>query len=170
MPRGAADRGAARQGGARVQELQVVSIRHRTGGVGTGCGVAVRFGVDGTTRPRWSSASRAATLSSYLGHFKLANSWRLWRSIWREFPFLGEYFGFDAAAWKLVRHFADAPRFSTVRDQYAWFCRRYPGHAVLMQVGGFVEFYGEAGRAAGERLGLRPMRVNRRPLTEALGD
>ena len=31
-----------------------------------------------------------------------------------------------------------------------------------MQIGGFAEFYGDAGRAAGERLGLRPMRANRR--------
>jgi retron-type reverse transcriptase len=104
----------------------------------------------------------AATISSYLGHFKLAKSFRLWVSLWRQFPFLAEYFAFDAAAWKLVRRYAEEPQVSTVRDQYAWYCRRYPDHIVLMQVGGFVEFYGNAGRTAGNLLSLRLMRANRR--------
>ncbi len=36
-----------------------------------------------------------ATLSSYLGHFKLANTRNLWRGIWRKYPFLPVYFGWD---------------------------------------------------------------------------
>ncbi|MEN8133096.1 MAG: reverse transcriptase/maturase family protein [Pseudomonadota bacterium] len=45
----------------------------------------------------------AAVLSSYLGHFKLASTWNLWRSIWRQFEFLSRYFAFDAQRRILIR-------------------------------------------------------------------
>lgn len=57
----------------------------------------------------------ATTLSSYLGHLKLANSWRLWQALWQRFDFLGEYFDFDAERWRLVRKYPVPAGLNTVR-------------------------------------------------------
>ena len=77
----------------------------------------------------------AATLSSYLGHCKLAASYRLVRSLWRRYPFLSEYFAFDSRRWRLIRRYDLPATFSSVRRQYVYFRRRFPGDVILFQVG-----------------------------------
>jgi hypothetical protein len=79
----------------------------------------------------------AATLSSYLGHFKLADSWRLWQALWRRFAFLGQYFDFDAEQWRLVRKHPVPAGLNTVRRQYRYFRWRFPADALLFRVGRF---------------------------------
>lgn len=100
----------------------------------------------------------SATLSSYLGHFKLAQSWNLWQGIWRRFAFLQVYFDFDAENWRLVRKYPAPKGARQVRKQYRYYCWRFPEDALFMQVGKFVEFYDIGESKAICTLGLAPMR------------
>jgi RNA-directed DNA polymerase len=104
----------------------------------------------------------AATLSSYLGHLKLANGWNLWRSLWRRFEYLSHYFGFDTAHWRLVRKYPAPTNLNTVRRQYRYYRWRFPNDVLLFRVGRFYEFY-DIGLSPGAAfLGLKRMRWNRR--------
>jgi DNA mismatch repair ATPase MutS len=49
-----------------------------------------------------------------------------------------------------------------VRDQYRSFRRAFPGDALFMQVGRYIEFYQPDERALAASLGLNPMQPNRR--------
>ncbi|MFP4075136.1 MAG: hypothetical protein ACLFNA_03305 [Halochromatium sp.] len=51
---------------------------------------------------------------------------------------------------------------ASVRAQYTWFRRVYPGDALFFQVGRFNEFFAPADDALAQWLGLRPLRANRR--------
>jgi hypothetical protein len=104
----------------------------------------------------------AATLASYLGHLRWAASWRLWQGLWARFAWLGQYFVFDAAGWRLERRYAVPDGFRRVRDQYAWFRRRFPRDTLLFQVGRFCEFYSAGDAVVAEALGLRPLAANPR--------
>ena len=104
----------------------------------------------------------AATLSSYLGHFKLADSWNLWQAIWQRYAFLSRYFDFDADNWRLVRKYTVPKGLMRVRQQYRYFRWRFPDDAVLFQVGKYVEFYAVGENQIVNQLGLEPMRPNQR--------
>jgi len=103
----------------------------------------------------------AAVVSSYLGHFKMANSWNLWQALWMKFSFLAQYFEFDAATWRLVRKYP-VPYMRQVRRQYRYFRWRYPQDVVLMRVGKFIEFYDVIEPSWMTHLGLQKMGWNRR--------
>ena len=120
---------------------------------------------NGVRRYRFDAAlldQLAATLSSYLGHFKLAQSWTLWASIRECFGFLSRYFDFDAENWRLVRKYAVPKGLSRVRNQYRHFRWRFPDDALLFQVGRFVEFYDIGTCPVADLLELKPLRPNRR--------
>ena len=104
----------------------------------------------------------SATVSSYLGHFKLANSWHLWRSLWSRYSFLAQYFDFDAEQWKLVRKYPVPAGFRVACQQYRYFRWRFPEDVLFFRVGRFFEFYdiGETPQLA--CLGLKKMGWNRR--------
>jgi hypothetical protein len=104
----------------------------------------------------------SATVSSYLGHFKLANSWHLWQSLWARYSFLAQYFGFDAQQWKLVRKYTVPSGLAVVCQQYRYFRWRFPEDVLFFRVGRFFEFYdiGESPQLA--CLGLKKMGWNRR--------
>ncbi len=104
----------------------------------------------------------AATLSSYLGHFKRASTWNLWRSVWRQFDFVSRYFAFDAQNWKLIRRYPAPKVFRRVREQYRYFRRRFPGAVLFFQVGRFMECYDIDVPDWVQWLGLRRMKRNRR--------
>lgn len=82
-----------------------------------------------------------ATLSSYLGHFKMANSYKLWRGIWNKFGFLGQYFDYDDKHRKLKRKYLVPKQFRTVRQQYYYFRWLFPSNVLFFQVGRYFEFY-----------------------------
>ncbi len=82
-----------------------------------------------------------AVLSSYLGHFKKANTFRLWDSIWTR-GFLQQYFVFDESRRKLIRQYLVPKQLSNVRQQYSFFRWRFPDDVLFFQVGRFFEFYG----------------------------
>ncbi len=120
---------------------------------------------NGMRRYRFDAAALdqlAATLSSYRGHVRLANSWNLWTMIWRRFDFLHRYFDFDAERGRLVRKYAAPNEVCQVRKQYRYFRWRFPDDALLFQVGRFVEFYDIGACPVADILGLKPMRPNRR--------
>ena len=104
----------------------------------------------------------SATLSSYLGHFKLANSWNLWQSIWRRYDFLAQYFEFDAKNWRLVRKYTAPQGLRQVKKQYRHFRWRFPDDALFFRVGRFVEFYDVGVSPVASQLGLDAIRKNRR--------
>jgi len=60
-----------------------------------------------------------ATLSSYLGHFRHANTFQLWQSLWRDHAWLAVYFDWDAARQRLVPRYAMPKGLTNVRQQYA---------------------------------------------------
>ena len=82
-----------------------------------------------------------ATLASYIGHFRHADSHRLIASLWRRYGWLGEWFvlrreGRLLALWE--------PRgVASLHGQWRWFRKRYPGAMTLMQVGNCVELHGD---------------------------
>jgi RNA-directed DNA polymerase len=102
-----------------------------------------------------------ATLASYLGHVKMANSHKLWQSLWERFRFLREYFDYDERQRKLVRKYRVPQGLRTVRRQYDWFRWRFPKDVVFFQVGRFFEFY-PGDDELPELLGLAAMKENRR--------
>lgn len=104
----------------------------------------------------------AATVSSYLGHFKLANCWHLWQSLWMRFSFLSQYFDFDEKLWKLERKYPVPAGLRQVRQQYRYFRWRFPKDVLFFRVGRFFEFY-DIGEPEGlASLGLKRMGWNRR--------
>ncbi|MEA3643409.1 MAG: RNA-directed DNA polymerase, partial [Lamprobacter sp.] len=82
-----------------------------------------------------------ATLASYLGHFRRANAFNLWQSIWRGQEWLQVYFLWDEAQQKLIPRYALPKGLTSARRQYAWVRHAYPGDAVLFEVGAYFELY-----------------------------
>lgn len=107
----------------------------------------------------------AATLASYLGHFKSAQCWDLWQALWNEFDFLARYFDFDATRWKLVRKYVVPPGLRRTRAQYYYFRWRFPDCALFFPVGRYIECYDAAAPPWVEHLGLKRLRRNRRRAT-----
>ena len=103
-----------------------------------------------------------ATLSSYLGHFKQANTWNLWQSLWAKHAFLAQYFEFDPEQWKLVRSYLVPPGLRQVRQQYRYFRWRFPRDTLFFRVGRFFECYDIGNSMQLACLGLQKMRWNQR--------
>lgn len=104
----------------------------------------------------------AAVLASYLGHFRLASTWRLWQALWCRHAFLSQYFSMDPGSGRLVRTFVVPGNLASAKRQYRHFRWRFPKDVLFFQVGRFIEFY-DAGRPEWlPLLELQPMRCNRR--------
>jgi hypothetical protein len=104
----------------------------------------------------------AAMLSSYLGHFRHADAWRLWQAIWRRYTFLSGYFEFDAEHRKLVRKYFMPKGLRRVKRQYRYLRWRFPDDVLFFRVGRFMECY-DVGEPDWVRwLGLKRMSWNRR--------
>ena len=104
----------------------------------------------------------AACLASYLGHFQRADTYRLRVALWRRYPYLSQYFGFNAATSALVRAYRTPRGLSSARQQYRPFQTLFPGDALFFLVGRFIEFYRPGDAALAARLGLAPIAPNRR--------
>jgi len=85
------------------------------------------------------------TLSSYLGHFKHANTRRLVRGLFQKYHCLQAVFRIEyhGADYKLVQLTTPRTVPQSLQEQYYWFARRYPDRCLLFQVGRFYELYGE---------------------------
>jgi hypothetical protein len=86
---------------------------------------------EGSLATRYSHEPEAvarleATVASYLGHFRRANTSRLCRHLWARHAFLGEYLSLDASARAARRRHDPRRDFRRVGQQYAHFCREFP--------------------------------------------
>jgi len=104
----------------------------------------------------------SATLSSYLGHFKMANTYSLCRSLWERNPFLSQYFSFDPETLKLDRKYKSPKGFRRTRQQYLYYRWRFPGDVLLFNVGRFFELYHKEDKEVARMLDLSEMRKNQR--------
>ena len=68
-----------------------------------------------------------ATVNSYLGHFQHAQTRRLVRKLWQEFPFLRHFFSLSASSHKLVRRDQPLRRKRVLKAQVQWLQRRFDG-------------------------------------------
>jgi RNA-directed DNA polymerase len=103
-----------------------------------------------------------AVLAFYLGHFKRANAFKLWQTLWRQHAWLAVYFAWDGASHRLDPRWRMPKALSNVRAPYAWVRGRFPGDALLFQVGAYYELYDRRDAPTARLLGLRPLRENRR--------
>ena len=104
----------------------------------------------------------AALLSSYLGHFKMANTYNLCKSVWEKHGYLGQYFDFDPEACRLTRKYKYPAGIRRTCQQYFYYRWRFTGDVLLFQVGRFFEFYSEHDKEIACNIGLARIRKNRR--------
>jgi RNA-directed DNA polymerase len=103
-----------------------------------------------------------ATISSYLGHFRMANTYSLCCSLWARDSFLKQYYEFDPEKQKLARKYKYPKGFRKARQQYCHYRWMFPGDVLLFQVGRFFEFYHEADWKTAQILSLTEMKENKR--------
>ena len=103
-----------------------------------------------------------ATLASYLGHLKHADSFDLRCAIWREFWFLNKYFRLDDSGLSLTLRYTVSASFTCTRWQYNGLRQQFKNDVLLFQVGCYYEFYHPADDALALSLGLKPLAKNRR--------
>lgn len=88
------------------------------------------------------------SFSSYLAHFKYANSYKAKQSIISEFAFLNDYYKY----FNLVL----PHNFSCLENQYEFFRNKLSGkNRLFFQVGCFYKFFGEDAINAGKIFGLK---------------
>ncbi|MEW6218904.1 MAG: RNA-directed DNA polymerase, partial [Thermodesulfobacteriota bacterium] len=104
----------------------------------------------------------AATIASFLGHARHANSRRLVAALWERHAFLGRFFLLTPDLYRLVPRFRPPAGLGRVASQYRFFRWRFPETVVFLQVGAFVEFYSARDEALSSCLGLSPLAANRR--------
>jgi len=80
-------------------------------------------------------------ISSYLGHFKHANTWNLVHHIFKRHAWLAEYFFFVNG--RLLNRFKHKGAFKTLRSQVIFFRYRLPFTVLFFQVGKYYEIYGD---------------------------
>lgn len=110
-----------------------------------------------------------ATISSYLGHFKLANSYKLEQKLWQEFPFLMRYFqrgikdeqSTNNKDSKLDRVYVIPKNFRRVKQQYLYFRWHFPKQVILFQVGCYYQFFHKDDHWLATLLKLKRMKHNK---------
>jgi len=103
-----------------------------------------------------------ATLSSYLGHFKLANTFKLWKKIWNKFRFLRQYFDYDESNNQLLRKYLVPRQLKTVRQQYYYFRWLFPNDVLFFQVGRYCEFYSGLNERLIAEMEIAPIKCSKR--------
>jgi hypothetical protein len=93
-----------------------------------------------------------ATLGSYFGHLKWANSYRLQMSLMKRYGFLRRFFSLKDG--RLTENYRVPGNISSLRLQYRYFKTRFSEDVLLFQVGNHYEFFENDGDVAG-MLGLR---------------
>jgi len=97
-----------------------------------------------------------ATLSSYFGHFKWANSYRLKMSLVERYEFLEKFF--KQKEGKFTAIYRVPAKTPSLRLQYLYFKTRFSRDVLLFQVGGYYQFYRSDGDIADM---LRLKRINK---------
>lgn len=94
-----------------------------------------------------------ATWSSYMAHFKMANAYRLKKSLAERFSWTGDLFYQDKDRLRIVN--SAPPRLHTLKGQYRFFLGKYPKSILFFQVGRFFEFYDKQAEIVQEVLELK---------------
>ncbi len=84
-------------------------------------------------------AKLMATLSSYFGHFKWANSYRLQMDLMKRYAFLKWFFNLENSRFRQV--YKVSRGFTSLKSQFLYFKRKFSGDILLFQVGNYYEFY-----------------------------
>ncbi len=103
-----------------------------------------------------------AIISSYFGHFKHANSYKLVKAVWLRYSFLSRYFELDPANMKIRRKYVVPGALHTVRRQYSYFQKLFAGDILFFQVGCYFEFYHNESKQVAGLFNLCPLNKNRR--------
>ena len=103
-----------------------------------------------------------AALSSYLGHFRMANAYHLCLSLWKRYTFLSRYFDFDPGTQKLVRKYKYPKGIRKTYQQYLYYRWRFKGDIIFFQAGRFFEFFSARDKEIAQYLGLSKMKKNAR--------
>ena len=96
-----------------------------------------------------------ATLASYFGHFKWADSYRLKMSLMKRYGFLKRFFNLKDG--KITKNYRVPGNIPSLRLQYLYFKTRFSEDVLLFQVGSHYEFYEDDGDIA-RMLGLKKIR------------
>ena len=93
-----------------------------------------------------------ATLASYFGHFKWADSYRLRMRLMKRYGFLRRFFSLKDG--RITENYRVPGNIPSLRLQYRYFKTRFSEDVLLFQVGNYYEFYEDDGDVAG-MLGLK---------------
>ena len=80
-----------------------------------------------------------ATLASYMGHFKWADSYRLQMGLMKRYGFLNLFFSLKHG--KIKENYKVPGNIPSLRLQYRFFKTRFPEDVLLFRVGSYYEFY-----------------------------
>jgi hypothetical protein len=86
-----------------------------------------------------------AAINSYLGHFRHAQTRRLVKKIWQEFPFLDRFF--RLSFYKVIRRDQPLRRKLILKQQVHWLHRRFEGYLCLIQIGCYFEAFNSCAEA-----------------------
>ncbi len=95
----------------------------------------------------------AATVNSYLGHFKHAQTRRCLKKLWRNFSFLSKFF--IVSSDKLTRIDKPLQNKITLKQQVRWLERQFASHLCLIEVGCYFEAYDRSAQQLAQALGLK---------------
>ena len=95
-----------------------------------------------------------ASLASYFGHFKWANTFRLKKSLLTRYDFLKYFFTIDG--WKIIPKYKIPTQMLTVKLQYRYFKTLFTDDIIFFKKGKYYEFF-EDDRKTALQLGLKKM-------------
>jgi hypothetical protein len=121
--------------------------------------IAYRFDPD-------ALANVLATVNSYLGHFRRAQTAQLVKKLFAQHAFLNRFF--LRRKHKIVRLDNALRRARLLRHQIRWLLRTFPKHVCLIQIGSYVEAYGHQALVLQQATGLS-LNQNWRGFPQACG-
>ena len=95
-----------------------------------------------------------ATLASYFGHFKWADSYRLQMSLLKRYGFLEWFFKIEGG--KIIPKYKIPVKIPTLKLQYRYFKTKFFGDVIFFKKGKYYEFF-EDDRDIALTLGLKKM-------------
>ncbi len=91
--------------------------------------------------PVSASSKLLNILNSYFAHFKHANTWNLQRAFWQRYPWLGNIIQLQGFA--RLKPVWEAVNVNSLRGQWRYFNKLYPGFIIIVQTGNKAEIYDE---------------------------
>lgn len=95
-----------------------------------------------------------ATLASYFGHFKWANTFNLKKSLLKRYSFLEWFFTIEGK--KIIPKYKMPARIPTLKLQYRYFKTKFAGDVIFFKKGKYYEFF-EDDKETALKLGLKKM-------------